>query len=307
MEEPSFNLVEAFITVAKRHSFAKAAQDLKMTPSSVSRLIKSLEEQLGVRLINRTTRAMSLTDAGQIFFQDSSAALDHLLEAYKRVRNEQDVLSGTLKLSMSVAFGRAHVLPHLSDFMSAHPQLRLDLLMTDRYVDIVAEGVSLALRIGSLQDSTLIARKILSNRRILVAAPSYLERCGTPARVDDLKQHQCLISSAKLDGELWRLHGDSGERAFRPNGRIRADNGDATYQFAVAGQGIAFHSEVTMAQSLYVGQLVQVLPQWTGRETGLYCVFPSRPFGHAAQLLTDYLASCWRETECLSARNLHHI
>lgn len=305
MEEPSLNLVEAFIAVAKRQSFAKAAHDLKMTPSSVSRLIKSLEEQLGVRLINRTTRAMSLTDAGQIFFRDSSAAFDHLANAYKRVRNEQDVLSGTLKLSISVAFGRAHVLPHLSEFMTAHPQLRLDLLMTDRYVDVVAEGVSLAIRLGSLPDSTLIARKMLSNRRILVAAPSYLERHGTPTEFDDLKQHECLISSAKQDGELWRLYNKSGERAFRPNGRMRTDNGDATYQFALAGQGIAFHSEVTMAASLQTGQLVEVLPQWSGRETGVYCVFPSRPFGRAAQRLTEFLSERWRETDCLTSRNLH--
>ncbi|HTD04462.1 LysR family transcriptional regulator [Undibacterium sp.] len=295
MEEPSLHLVQAFVAVVEHHSFARAAQDLNMTPSSVSRLVKSLEQQLGVLLINRTTRAMSLTEAGQRYFSDCGAAFEQLRGAYERIRDEQDLPHGTLKLSASVSFGRSHVVPHLSAFMEAYPQLQLDLLMTDRYVDIVAEGVAVAIRIGRLQDSTLIARKLLDNRRILVAAPRYLERHGVPAQVEDLKQHECLVSTASHDGELWRLFGPTGERSFRPRGRMRADNGDAVKQFSIDGRGIAFHSAVTMAESIRLGELVQILPQWTGRETGVYCICPPRPIGPAARAFIEFLSSRWKE------------
>ncbi|WDZ77593.1 LysR family transcriptional regulator [Ensifer adhaerens] len=295
MEGPPLHLVQAFVAVVRHHSFAKAALDLNMTPSSVSRLIKTLERQIGVLLINRTTRAMSLTDAGQRYFSDCAAALQQLHHAHQRARNEQDLPTGTLKLSVSVSFGRAHVVPHLSAFMAAYPQLQLDLLMTDRYVDLVAEGVAVAIRIGNLQDSTLIARKLLRNRRILVASPAYLAIHGDPTEVDELKRHECVVSTANHDGEVWRLFGPTGERSFRPHGRMRADNGDAVHQLAIDGQGIAFHSEVTMAPSIRAGKLVQILPRWTGRETGVYCICPSRPMGPSAKALIDFLTGRWKD------------
>ncbi len=295
MEGPSLHLVQAFVAVVKHRSFAKAALDLDMTPSSVSRLIKALEQQIGVLLINRTTRAMSLTDAGQRYFSDCAAALEQLHHAQLRARNEQDLPTGTLKLSVSVSFGRNHVVPYLSAFLAAYPQLRLDLLMTDRYVDLVAEGVTVAIRIGNLQDSSLIARKLLSNRRILVASPAYLEIHGEPADIDELKRHECVVSTANHDGEVWRLFGPTGERSFRPRGRMRADNGDAVHQLAIDGQGVAFHSEVTMAASIRSSKLVQILPRWAGKETGVYCVCPSRPMGPAARALIDFLTSRWKD------------
>ncbi|WP_457579898.1 substrate binding domain-containing protein [Ensifer canadensis] len=161
----------------------------------------------------------------------------------------------------------------------------------DRYVDIVAEGVAVAIRIDTLPDSTLIARKLLSNRRILVTAPRYLEKHGVPADIAALTQHECVVSTANHDGELWRLFGPEGQDAFSPQGRMRANNGDAVHQLAIDGQGIAFHSAVTMAESVRLGQLVQILPQWTGKETGVYCVFPSRPIGAAAKAFVDFLAN----------------
>jgi DNA-binding transcriptional LysR family regulator len=296
MEEPSLHLVRAFVTVVEHQSFAKAAKELRMTPSSVSRLVKALEEQLGVLLINRTTRAMSLTDAGQRYFSDCGAAFDLLRGAYERTRDEQHLPRGTLKLSVSVSFGREQVVPHLSAFMQAYPQLQLDLLMTDRYVDIVAEGVAVAIRIGHLPDSTLIARKLLENRRILVAAPCYLERHGAPKDIEELNRHECLVSTANHDGQIWRLTSHAGERSFHPRGRTRADSGDAVKRLCVDGLGVAFHSAVTMAESIRSGELVQVLPQWTGKETGVYCVCPPRPIGAAAKAFIDFLSSRWNES-----------
>jgi DNA-binding transcriptional LysR family regulator len=293
MEEPPLHLVRAFVSVAEHQSFARAALALGMTASSVSRLVKSLEEQVGTRLINRTTRAMSLTAAGQRYFTDSSAGFETLRAAYERVRDEQDTPQGRLKLSTSISFGRSHVVPALSAFVQAYPQLELDLLMTDRYVDIVAEGVAVAIRIGRLPDSTLVARKLLDNRRILAASPQYLERHGSPAEVTDLKDRACLISTANHDGERWRLFGPSGEWTFHPRGRMRADNADAIMQFAIDGLGIGFHSEVTLAAAIQAGRLVRVLPQWSGRETGVYGVTPNRAPGAAARALIDFLAARW--------------
>lgn len=295
MNEPSTHLVHAFVTVVKHHSFARAAQELDMTPSSVSRLVKSLEQHLGVTLINRTTRAMALTEAGQRYFSDCAAALEQLRGAFERIRDERDLPHGILKLSVPVAFGRSHVVPQLSAFMETYPQVQVELVMTDRYVDIVGEGVTLAIRIGRLQDSSLIARKLLDNRRILVAAPRYLERHRAPASVDDLAQHACLVSTASQDGEYWRLFGPGGERLFRPRPRIRTDNGDAVRQLAVDGHGIAFHSAVTMAGSIRRGELVQVMPQWTGRETGVYGVYPPRPLGPVGRAFLEFLAARWTD------------
>lgn len=294
MKEPSLHLVRAFVAVVDHHSFAKAAAELNMMPSTVSRLVKTLEQELGVMLLNRTTRAMSLTDAGQRYFSDCGGAFEQLRGAYERVRDEQHLPRGKLRLSVPVAFGRTHVVPHLSTFLQTFPELEIDLLMTDRYVDIVAEGVTVAIRIGRLQDSTLIARKLLANRRILVAAPDYLQRQGIPQEVDDLERHQCLVSTANQDGELWRLFGPAGERSVRPRGKVRADNGDAVKQFCIDGLGIAFHSAVNMADAIRSGELVQVLAQWSGRETGVYCVFPPRPLGPAARAFIEFLSSCWQ-------------
>jgi DNA-binding transcriptional LysR family regulator len=304
MEEPSLHLVKVFVTVAEHQSFAKAAQKLNMTPSAISRLVKKLELQVDMLLINRTTRAMSLTDAGQRYFTDCSAALEQLHIAYERMRDEQNQPRGTLRVSTSLSFGRLHVAPHLSAFMMQYPKLRIDLLMTDRYVDIVAEHVAVAIRIGRLPDSSLVARKLLNNRRILVAAPNYLQQHGIPETLKELQRHECLVSTASHDGENWRLFGPEGETLFRPKGRMQADNGDAVKQFCLDGQGIAFHSAATMADAISLGQLVQVLPQWTGRETGVYSVYPPGPVGPAARALVEFLSHRWQQEPCLQSATI---
>jgi DNA-binding transcriptional LysR family regulator len=296
LEEPALNLIRAFVAVAECRSFAKAAQKLGMTSSSVSRLVKTLEQQLGAPLIMRTTRSMSLTEVGQRYFADCSVGFEQFRVAYRRMQMDQGALRGPLKVSMSVSFGRQQVVPHLAAFMQTYPELELDLVMTDRYVDIVTEGVAVAIRIGRMQDSSLVARKLLKNRRILVAAPSYLERHGIPVDVDDLHQHQCLVSTANHDGQLWRLFGPTGEHVHRPSGRMRADNADAIVQVCLDGFGIAFHSAVSMAEAIEAGRLCHVLPQWCGRETGVYSVFPPGPVLPAARAWVEFLVFRWRDS-----------
>lgn len=297
MTEPSLHHVRAFVSVVKLRSFAKAAVELKMTASSVSRLVKALEQELGVVLINRTTRAMSLTDPGKHFYADCGAAFDQLQSAFERVRDEHDRPRGILKLSTPVSFGRTHVVPHLAAFMEAYPEVQLDLLITDRYVDVVAEGVLVAIRIGRLDNSSLVARKLLSNCRILVASPAYLAKRGVPAELDDLKQHECIMLTVNRDGEHWRLVGKHGERSIRPRGRARADSGDAVRQFAIDGMGIGFLSAVTVAPTIRSGELVQVLPQWTGRDTGVYCVCAHQPVDQTARAVIDFLSKRWKDND----------
>lgn len=305
---PPLHLLRAFTCVVDHHSFARAAQELRMTPSSVSRLVKALEQELGTQLLNRSTRAMSLTAAGQALHAECGSAFAQLRGAYEaagRQSAQHGQPRGLLRLSVPVSFGRTHVLPHLADFLRLHPGIELDLLMTDRYVDLVAEGVTLAIRIGRLDDSSLVARKLMDNRRLLVAAPAYLERHGAPAAVAELAQHACLNLAVNRDAELWRLAGPEGERSLRPQGRIRADNGDAIRRFAIDGLGIAFLSSATVAAALGSGELVQVLPQWSGRPTGVYGVCPQRPAPPPARAAMDFLAGRWPEAPAAHASRIH--
>lgn len=294
MQAQQLALMQTFVCVAERQSFARAAQDLAMTPSSVSRQIKALESQLGLSLINRTTRSMSLTAAGQQFYLECRAGFDQLSRAQQRLCDSRSQPRGSLKLSLPVAFGRSHVLPHLGAFLQAFPDITLDLTMTDRYVDLVAEGMDLAIRVGHLDDSTLIAKKLLPNRRILVAAPAYLQCHPALQQPEDLNQHACLILSLNRDGEVWRLQSSTGVRSIKPRGRVRADNGEAIRQCAMDGQGVAFLSAVMVADALKSGRLQQVLPQWQGRSSGVYALGPAPgPFRPVARALMDFLATRW--------------
>lgn len=293
MNEPSLHLVRTFVAVVEHQSFARAAKALAMTPSSVSRIVKTLEQQLGTPLLSRTTRAMSLTGAGQRYFAECSTALAQLRSAYEMVRDEQELPRGAIVVSVPVAFGHSHVVPHMAAFLDAYPHVQLELRLEDGYVDLVGGGVTLALRIGRMKDSSLVAHKLLENRRILVAAPAYLARHGTPQTFEDLQRHQCLASSANQDGGVWRLFCEDQERSLAPAGRIKGNNADAIRRLCIDGLGIAFHSSVIMAAAIGSGELVQVLPQWTGRETGVYCVRPQRRMGPAAKAFVEFLQARW--------------
>ena len=295
MNAPSLHLVQTFVAVVEHHSFARAAHALGITPSSVSRFIKTLERQLGATLLNRTTRAMSLTESGKRYFAECHQALSQLTQAADMVRDEQTLPYGALVVSAPVALGHTHLVPYLSEFLAAYPQVQLDLHLTDDYVDLVSEGIMLAFRIGRMKDSSLIAHKLLENRRILVAAPAYLKKRGVPEVPEDLYQHECIVSSASQDGVLWRLFSAGEERTLAPKGSVKVDNADAARRLCMDAHGIAFHSAVTMAAAIDAGELVQILPQWTGRETGVYCVRPNRRIGPAAQGLLDFLTARWQQ------------
>jgi DNA-binding transcriptional LysR family regulator len=292
--EAALGLVLAFVRVVELQSFGKAAKALKLTPSAVSRQIKVLEESLGVRLLHRTTRAMSLTEAGEAYFIECQAGLEQIRLAQERAQQALGKPRGTLRISAPISFGRRHVVAHIAAFLASYPELQIELELTDRFADVVADGLSMALRIGRMPDSTLLSRKLLGNRRILVAAPGYATRLGPNAAPDDLAHLDCLALTINRDGEVWRLVGPDGERSIRPRGRVRADNGDAIATLAADGAGIAFLSYVNVAELLQARQLVQVLPRWTGRESGVFAVFPpARPVNPAVERLVGHLLACW--------------
>jgi len=292
--EPSLGLVEAFVRVVERQSFGKAAQELQLTPSAVSRQVKLLEEALGVQLLSRTTRAMSLTETGRAFFAECQAALDQIRHARETARRAMKEPRGTLKISVPIAFGRSYVVPHVAAFLTRFPEIQIELTLTDRFVDVVADGLSMAIRIGRLPDSRLLSRKLLSNHRILVASPAFLATHSPINELDDLKRLDCLALTINRDGEMWRVVGPGGERSIRPQGRARADSGDAIRRLAIDGVGVAFLSKVNVVAAIRSGKLVQILPQWTGRETGVFAVFPPpRPVNPSVDAFVKFLASSW--------------
>ncbi len=293
MNDLPFELIHAFVRVAAHQSFARAAQDLRVTPSAVSRQIKLLEHTLGVQLFFRTTRTMSLTQAGTSYLAAAREAFNRLEVAGQELGRMRDEIRGELRISTPVSFGRRYIAPALPRFMKQHPNLSLDLMMTDDFVDLAEAGIDLAIRVGKLEDSALRARKLASNRRILVASPDYIARRGSPKKLDELKQHSCIVLTVNRDGEQWRF-ANPGEKDFsvKPKGMLRANNGDAVLEFAKAGSGIAFMSSVMVRDALEEKSLVRLLPRHAGADAGVHAVFLTDPqFNPKVRALIDFLVA----------------
>ena len=284
--------LEVFVRVILCGSMSMAARDLGLSPAVVSKRIKRLEERLGTRLLQRTTRQISLTEAGQGFHERVLAVLSGLEEAEAYAAGRSSDVSGTLKISAPTSFGRLHIAPHLKVFMDAHAELSVHLVLGDDFTDIVADGFDLAIRIADLSDSSLVARKLAPVRRILCAAPSYLARHGMPETIEDLKRHACLPAH---NHDAWRLEGPEGSLSLRPEGRLITNSSEVIREAVIAGQGIALRSTWDIGPELKAGQLTQVLPAYEGsRNLALSAVYPSRQFLPAkVRLFIDFLAGLY--------------
>lgn len=293
MNDLPFELIHAFVRVAAHQSFARAAQDLRVTPSAVSRQIKLLEHTLGVQLFFRTTRTMSLTQAGTSYLAAAREAFNRLEVAGQELGRMRDEIRGELRISTPVSFGRRYIAPALPRFMEQHLNLSLDLLMTDNFVNLAAAGIDVAIRVGKLEDSALRARKLASNRRILVASPDYIARRGSPKKLEQLKQHSCIVLTVNRDGEQWRF-ANPGDKDFsvKPKGMLRANNGDAVLEFAKAGSGIAFMSSLMVRDALEEKSLIHLLPTHAGADAGVHAVFLADPqFNPKVRALIDFLVA----------------
>jgi DNA-binding transcriptional LysR family regulator len=284
--------LEVFVRVIAAGSMSTAARDLGLSPAVVSKRIKRLEDKLGARLLQRTTRQISLTEAGQGFHERVLTVLGGLEEAEAFASGRSSEVNGTLKISASTSFGRMHVAPHLKPFMEAHPDLAIHLVLSDEFTDIVGGGFDLAIRIAELNDSSLVARRLAPVRRVLCASPDYLAEHGTPATLDDLKKHRCLPAH---NHDSWRLEGLNGPVTLRPEGMLITNSSEVIREAVIAGLGIALRSTWDVGAELKSGKLVQVLPQYeSSRNVALSAVYPSRQFLPAkVRLFIDYLAELY--------------
>lgn len=267
--------IEAFVAIATLRNFGAAATSLGMTASAISRKLQSLEARLATRLLHRTTRRITLTEAGQHYLARCEQWLAQLQDADAEMAELRDAVRGCLRVSVPVNFGRLKILPALTEFMDLHPALKVDIDFTDRYVDLLEERIDVAVRVGRLEDSRLVARKLADNQRMLVAAPGYLARHGTPRHPTDLLQHSCLHFAYYMDGDMWRLGRDGEWMEIPVSGRLRANNAEALYTAALAGSGIMQSASWIIEQAVADGRLVPVLPEWQPQASQIWAIYPS--------------------------------
>jgi DNA-binding transcriptional LysR family regulator len=288
--------MEAFVNVVDQGGFTDAARKLGVSKSAVSKHVAALESRLAVRLLNRTTRRVSPTEIGLAYYDRAKTVLKDAAEADDMVTAMQAAPRGALRVSAPVSFGIAHLSPAVADFLAAYPEVEIHLVLDDRFVEIVAEGFDLALRIGNLTDSSLRARRLAESASHLVAAPAYLARAGTPASVEDLGSHQLLHYSNLSTGNAWKLRGPGGqERQIRVGGRLTANNGDSLRRAAEAGLGIALQPAFILGDALRSGRLVEVLPDCRPEPLGIFALYPPGRFTQPKlRVFIDFLADYFR-------------
>jgi len=289
----TFAGMRLFTEVVDSGSFSAAGRRLGMAASSVARGIGGLENQLGARLLNRTTRKLGLTEAGRLYHERSKRILAEVEEARLSVTQLEAAPRGTLRLNVPVVFGRLHVAPILPDFLALHPALRVDLAMTDAFVDLVEEGVDLAIRIGELEDSSLIARRLAPNRRVLCASPDYLARHGVPTAPADLSEHNCLMYKQQ-NRSVWRLRNAGQIHEIKVTGSLVANNADVLHVAALDGVGLTLLPIWLVGRDIQRGALKIVLADYQvspgALDTNIYAVFPhNRHLSAKVRAFVDFL------------------
>lgn len=281
-----------FAEVVEAEGFSAAARALGMSKSAVSKQISRLEDRLGVRLLNRTTRQLSLTEAGTTFYEASRRVLDEALAAETAVSSLAEAPRGLLKLNAPMSFGFLHLARVIPEFHERHPQIVIDAVMNDRFVDLVEEGYDVAIRIiGGMTDSSLIARRLAPSRAILCASPGYLARHGEPQRPEELGDHACLIYSNLDRRHEWRFSGPQGPVRVKVKGPFQANNGDALCSAALAGMGIAALPSFIVGEHLLAGRLRPVLCGFPLGAQGIYAVYPhNRNLSAKVRAFVDFLA-----------------
>ena len=267
--------IESFVSVAARGSLTAAANAEGVAPAVVGRRIDALEERLGVKLLVRTTRKITLTHEGSAFLEDCQRLLSDLANAEASVSAGGVKASGYLRVTAPAGFGRRHVAPLVPRFIEQHPDVNVSLNLSDRVVDIVNESYDCAVRVGDLPDSSLISVRMADNRRLCVATPAYLRRAGTPRHPNELLRHQCLtLSSDASQTRGWAFVVDGAVTHLRPSGRLDCSDGQVLHDWCLAGLGIAWRSTWEVEQEVASGQLLTVLDDFAAPPNGIYAVFP---------------------------------
>ena len=273
---PSPEDLSVFITVVRKASFGEAAAALHASPAFVSKRIRLLEEELGVKLLHRTTRRVAVTEQGERIYHWAQRILDEVEHLLQEVDVTQRQPRGLLRVSTSFGFGRNVVAPALSQLIAQHPALQLRLEVFDRIVDVAAEGFDLDVRVGDEIAPHLIARHLADNHRVLCAAPTYLQRRGSPRTLDELAAHDCLVIKERDHPfGVWKLRAGNQERSVKVTGPLSTNHGEMAVQWARDGHGIVLRSVWDVAADLQSGALVQVLPEWR-QQANIWAVYPTR-------------------------------
>ena len=291
-----FQEMQSFVAVVDAGSFVGAADALDTSKAAVSRHVADLEQRLGVRLLNRTTRKLSLTDDGQTFYHRCTELLASLDEAEGDLSSRSAEARGLLRISASVTFGNLHLAPLWGEFLSRHPKLVLDISLSDRMVDLVEDGFDLAIRIARSPDLNLIARQLASTRVVLCASPKYLKRRGTPKEPRDLAAHDVISYTYWSSRDEWKFEGPAGPVAVKVHPRLYVNNGDTCRAAALQHQGIILQPSFLVNSDLRSGELKEILPAYRSGELGIYAMYASRrQLPLKLRHLIDFLVEAFRQ------------
>lgn len=283
--------MQTFNAVVDAGSFVKAADAMNMSKAAVSRYVVEMETRLGVRLLHRTTRRLSLTDEGQVFYARSKELLAELETAEAEITARSDAASGSLRINAPFTFGILHLAPLWGLFKAQHPKVSLDITLADRLVDLVEEGYDLAIRIATLESSTLVSKRLASTRMALCASPQYLKLHGTPKHPAELVRHQVLSYSYWSSKDEWRFDGPHGPVSVKTRPWIHTNSGDTCRAAALAHHGVILQPTFLVGQDLREGTLVELMPEYQSIELGIYAVYPTRKHIPAkVRALIDFLA-----------------
>ena len=266
--------MRAFVRVVQTGSFSAVGRELNSTQATISKKVAALETKLGVKLLTRSSRDVSLTQAGTDYYEQCVVMLAELDEIEARVRSQVAKPQGRLRVSAPIAFGRLVIAPIIGEFLAMYPDIKVDMLLGDRHVDLVAEGVDLAIRARQLEDSSLVARHLFDNPMLLVASPEYLELHGAPREPIDLKRHNCIVYSLFRSINSWHFSRDGKEFTVPVSGSFQSDNGDTNLEVALAGVGIIQLPIWMVGEHLQSGRLIQLLPDYQTDKIPLNALYP---------------------------------
>jgi DNA-binding transcriptional LysR family regulator len=283
--------MQTFSAVVDAGSFVKAAEVLGLPKAAMSRYVGELETRLGVRLLQRTTRRLSLTEEGQVFYTRCKELLAGVDEAEAEITSRSGAASGLLRINAPVTFGILHLAPLWGQFRTQYPQVMLDVTLADRVVDLVDEGYDVAIRIATLPSSTLISKRLTSTRLILCASPEYLQKNGTPNHPNELAKHAVISYSYLSTRDEWHFEGPQGAVSVKTEPCIHTNSGDTCRAAALAHQGIILQPSFLVGDDLKVGTLVELMPEFHALELGIYAVYPTRKYvSPKVRALIDFLA-----------------
>jgi DNA-binding transcriptional LysR family regulator len=293
--------MRTFVRVVEAGSFTAVATEQRTTQPTISRQVAALEDHLGTRLLTRTTRALTLTDDGQSFYEHAVRVLETLSEAEGAVGRRRNKPAGTLRLATPVVFGRLHIVPRMAAFLQRYPDVLVDVVMSDTFTDLIEQGIDLAIRVGEISDPSLVARRIGVVRRVTVASPAYLKANGTPRTPHDLANHQCIVYTRLTTGNRWMFDSPQGAVTIETSGRFRADNSEAVREAVLAGLGIAVIPAFAFTGEITSGRVKVLLKAFEPKRLPLHAVHPSRRFVPLkVRAMIDHLAHELRIDPALS-------